>query len=106
MSEFQVLNSKREEVELLRGNFIEKIIVSVEEPRGTLSVCAFGFENYPEPQYYVVHLNGEPIFHNELVLLNYDEFMLLDDMRRAGVIDSSMVTKLTNLLAGDERFGW
>jgi hypothetical protein len=101
-----VQQMEREWVEAIRGSFVQKEIVAVESTTGRIAIVAWGFQNYPEPQYYCAHLNGRQIMHKELAIMNYDEFMLLDDMRRAGVIDSSMVTKLTNLLVGDERFGW
>jgi hypothetical protein len=101
-----VQQMEREWVEAIRGSFVQKEIVAVESTTGRIAIVAWGFQNYPEPQYYCAHLNGRQIMHKELAIMNYDEYALIDDMRRADITTPKILQKLTHLLDSDERLLW
>jgi hypothetical protein len=51
--------SEREWIVSIRGKEIEKVVSRAEYKGDIFELIAYGFENYPEPQYFYIRLNGE-----------------------------------------------
>ena len=54
--------SEREWITSIRGKHIQKVVARAEDQRNLYEIVGFGFENYPEPQFYFLRLNGVDVF--------------------------------------------
>ena len=50
--------SEREWIMSIRGKTIEKVIARVEHNNDVYELLGFGYENYPEPQFFFIRING------------------------------------------------
>jgi hypothetical protein len=61
--------SEREWIRSIRGKHIQKVVAVAEDQLNLYEVVGFGFENYPEPQFYFLRLNGVDVFEKSGKLL-------------------------------------
>jgi hypothetical protein len=54
--------SEREWIRSIRGKHIQKVVARAEDDKNVYEIVGFGFENYPEPQFYFMRLNGVDVF--------------------------------------------
>jgi len=61
--------SEREWIRSIRGKHIQKVVAVAEDQLNLYEVVGFGFENYPEPQFYFLRLNGVDVLEKSGKLL-------------------------------------
>ena len=97
--------SKRDKILSLRGGFVAKTICTSACGGIMYAVVAHGYENYPEPQFYSITVDGKPILKsNGNLLLDYSEIDLLD--RAAEFTSADGILALEFVLNSTEDYPW
>lgn len=64
--------SEREWITSIRGKHVQKVVARAEHKGNLYEVVGFGFENYPEPQFYFLRRNGVDVYQvNGQLLTSY-----------------------------------
>ena len=96
--------NNREQIRALRGKEISKTICSVDTEAGVLSLMAHGYENYPEPQWYFVALDGVWLRTEKQLLSDYWEDVTMEKVK--AVYPQYDIEKLANAVGGKDNFPW
>ena len=97
--------SKRDKILSLRGNFVAKTICTSSDAGVMYALVAHGYENYPEPQFYSVTVDGKPILKsNGNLLFDYSEIDLLD--KAAEFTSADGILALEFVLNSTEDYPW
>ena len=96
--------TEREQIIALRGKEISKTICSVETKAGVLSLMAYGYENYPEPQWYFVALDGLWLRNEKLLLSDYWEDAAMEKVKTH--YPEYNIEKLELAVGQMEKFPW
>lgn len=96
--------TNREQIVMLRGAEVSKVLCSVETSAGTLSLVGFGYENYPEPNYYAVSLNGNYLRDGVRLLSGYWEDDAIAKVK--AFYPQYDIQKLDDAVGYMEKFPW
>ena len=97
--------TNRDKIVALRGDFVKKTICTSASGGILYALVAHGYENYPEPQFYSITVDGKPILKsNGTLLFDYSEVDLLD--RAAEFISADAMLDLEFVLNSTEDSEW
>jgi hypothetical protein len=87
--------SKRDVIKELRGEVIDRVVARVEWRGDVYELLGYGYENYPEPQYYYLRINGTNVLRNdsELFTSYWDDEVILqaqDGIAREMLFDAGV----------------
>lgn len=87
--------SKRDVIKELRGEAIDRVVARVEWRGDVYELLGYGYENYPEPQYYYLRINGTNVLRNdsELFTSYWDDEVILqaqDGIAREMLFDAGV----------------
>jgi hypothetical protein len=71
--------SPRDIIVALRGEMMEARVAKAVHDGKLFEVFALGYQNYPEPQFFFLRIDSRTVYKNDVMLINYDEYALLDE---------------------------
>ncbi len=97
--------TNRSQIEALRGEFMRKTMCEVLSGGHLLALVAHGYENYPEPQFFSMSVDGE-LLRNEggILYSNYLETELLYSLET--LFPQYEVSTLIDAVADLEELPW
>jgi len=75
--------SEREQVRAIRGKQVDKVLCQVLKDGHTFALVGFGYENYPEPNFFAVRVDGELVRDAENILYtHYFDTSVMDAVQK------------------------
>ena len=97
--------TNRDKIQALRGKFVAKTICTSSHGGVLYALVAHGYENYPEPQFYSITVDGKPILQsNGNLLFDYSEIDLLD--KAAKFTSADGILALEFVMTSTEDYPW
>jgi len=97
--------TNRDKIQALRGNFVTKTICTSSHDGVMYALVAHGYENYPEPQFYSITIDGVPILKdNGSLLFDYSETELL--IRAGEFTSEDGLLSLEFVMTSTEDYQW
>ena len=97
--------NEREWISAIRGKYEERIMCEVSTPSGVLALVAVGYENYPEPSYFTVSVDGSPLCDSDgIPYSHYHDTAVMYQVR--DVFPQYDLSKLISAVGAIEELPW